>query len=49
MSSLYACCGAASGALLLCDECDGFMHLSLAQKAHNRELLRLGATKVRYE
>jgi hypothetical protein len=34
-------------ALLLCDECDGFMHLAPMQKVHNRELLRLGVTKVR--
>ena len=34
-------------ALLLCDECDGFMHLAPTQKLHNRELLRLGVTKVR--
>ncbi len=33
-------------ALLLCDECDGFMHLAPTQKSHNREMLRLGVTKV---
>ena len=38
--------GPTSGPLLLCDDCDGFMHLSAAQKSHNRELLRLGVAPV---
>jgi hypothetical protein len=33
-------------ALLLCDECDGFMHLAPTQKRHHRDLLRLGVSKV---
>jgi hypothetical protein len=40
--------GAAGGALLLCEECDLYLHLPARHRTHVRNVLRLGAIEVPY-